>query len=1536
MNSPNPKTDFALVIIGGLVADVSAINLPVGAAAICTDMDFDVGSTFSRDGIQSVYVYDGADVDNNAGLGVNVAIAGGGAWASPDNIIHDTEGTYASIALNSAPVTPSENNGTNAFTYTMGAPTVVTSKLISGTAIEVGDTAFLMYYPQNEAGNGDATIVSGVTDDLGNVWTQLFPTQSPFSDNLFFQVFYARMGTAVPIGNTLTMTGTIAFHTEATINFASFVNFHGLGALLTTQSQGSTGPSDPVSGGAVAVSQPAFFISFVWDFGGARPLTGPTGWTQDNANFGNPNTSPVSDSGAWIQVTPGSYTDQWTSGGSADAWAACLAVFAIESVTTPAFSDILQATTYANTVPLTSTPLGIEISIDGLQSADTTTLTITPIAAGGTPTTFTLPSTYGTATVGGPGQFFGLTGLTAAQVNDPGFGFNITAADTSGDGATVDIAGVRVLVWYTPPGVENFDFVGSFEMENGSLFTIALDNTGVLWQEDAINDPGVLTPFYTEVEPDTFMQAITYDDREFMAFSNRINATDIPRQYNAQWVDRVSQGAPGAPPSFAATSTDYDVVSITQPAAVASGGSSGPGISALLWSAGPGNRSVAGNVITIYYGTPGASKPVTAADKNIIVGDAVYLAGWANLPSGANPDGTYIITGVGTTAGFHGNIYNTFTVTAPSTQLADIDGIDNPAPEGTYQATLATLTTATAIPNVQVGSQISLAGVTPSTWDATWTVLYTPNAAQLQITATSLSGNVATYDFTLISGTVPVVGQQVTVVGTDNGDGIFNVSNATITAVSPSSFSIALPGPNIAPAAETDAQAIINGTIFQFDPGLNFVGTDTDPIFGTGTGGTVQQPGNLGAGVRQGVVFFITRNQAITGCSNPITFSLTEDANSIVATNIPIGPPNTVARGIAFTPANGAFFYYIPQPVTITSNGQKVTYTSTVVNDNSSTQATFTFTDDVLVQSIEIDIQGNNLFEQIELGSCLGFIAYSSRICAIGEQNKIQNLINLSFDGGYLPNPLGPLQPLGWTVDPTFGANGSLSVSPIFGNAYYIDNTTGSTISGATGMRTQTAFQDYLQSPIVEINTQYGVRITASNPGGVNGAGALVVDLYSPSFNRTYGIFSVPLSSMTPDMQIFTGDLLTTEFATAVPSDLLLRIYATGLLNGGDVLIDRVEPFDLSEPVLASQLRLSYFDNFEAFDDVTGVLGVAVQNQQPIRNAFTLFDNLYIVKTRSLYSTTDNGITEPSGWQVREVSNKVGTPSIWGVDVGEGWAVIAGRAGVYIFDGGQPVKFSPEIDPVWDTIAWAYGYTIWVRNDTNNRRLSIGVPIPTPNQWMPRFPKNSNPTQPNVILVCQYKEVMSSGALASEGPVRQSYTGELKSFQLGRKWSAWSVEAAYADFILRDDTSMPLFYCGDTDTAKIYQQITGTHLDDGEAILDQYVSFPFLKSSDAQALQAGLHNLMTEFATALVTGSGGLNVTIYPNTLDSPYAERLDPPFELLDPPPWGDTEMPANVPGNRFFVGFETDVPGDWFNLSRVVLNVIMDPWAPTRGSNE
>lgn len=1518
MNNAGTQQESPLTIWGGLVAELNPADIPEGSAAICCDMDFTVGSVKTRYGVENVYVYDGSDEDNEAGLGINVAVTSGAAWANPNNIIHDTLGTYAIATLNAVPLTPALSNVTNMTTGSFVSSSIGTVT-VAGTDINIGDTAFVMLQIDPTPSVGPVS-VSSLVDSLGNIWMPIAPAQawvSSFTGRTFtFITYSAVMATHVPIGNSFMITAT--YSGSCSPQTYGFANVSGLGAL--DQVQQTNGTSLTPTAGPMTVTDPEFLISFMATDAAVTPPSSPWIILQGGINWGGGGS--LRSQAAWQQVTPGTYSAAW--GVAIGNYASTFVGYKIATTTAPSFSDILRANSYGFTIPSTSSILGVEIAVKGKQTKSTTTLSLTP--TGGTDTVFfTLPASDGTVLLGGPGEFFGLT-LTPTIVNNPGFGFDIAAIDTGSGTATVDVSAVKVKIWYTPPNSKNFTWVSTFGRTDGGVFTLALDDGGVLWQENAISTPGVLVPIYTSIEPDTFAKGAEVDDREFIALSDLIHGTDMPRQWNGDWLDRVSQVGPGVAPSFSATSTSYSIVDITQPAAVPNVTSTSP-LRAMLWSSGPGVKWQAGNVITIEY-TLAPALP----DPNIYPGGGVVLAGF-NVYGAEDPNGSYIVISVQQTNTGNG-LRNSFSVIGPHVG----NRYREPGPGASYQATIATMTLSAPAPGVQVGSQVLIAGASVAVLDDSWTILNALNASQMNITATSLTANVATYNFTLISGTPPVLNQQVTVTGTTNGNGIFNIANGIITAASPSSFSIEIDAPDVTASAESGAQAIVNGTQFQFDPAPTWVGTTpTSPlhpfIFGTSTGGTIVQPGQLGAGQRKGVCLFLTRNGLLTPTSPYSVFTLNAGANTITASNIPIGPPNTIARVIALTGANGGFYFWIPEPVTVTSNGQLVTYDATIIHDNVTTSASFNITDAVLLAASSIDTQGSNNFAQIELGSCLGFVSYSQRIFAWGEQNKVQNFLNLSFDGGYVSqNPATPIAPAGWTVDQTNGAGGQLINSPVFGNSYYIKNASGMT-KAVYGLISQGAFQDQLAVPIIEVQKQYSARVTARCPSGVS-TGSLVVDLFSASFNRIYGSFSIPLASMTDTMKIFTGALLTTTFTTQVPSDLVYRIYAANIPDGGDVEVDRTEPFDTAQPVLSTQLRGSYFNNFEAFDGVTGNLGVAVENQQEVRNVFELFDNLYIVKTGSFVETADNGITEPDGWTIKEVSNKVGTPSINGVDVGEGWALIAGEPGLYIFQGGKPQKISPEIDPLWQAIDWTYGYSLWVRNDTNDRRILIGVPLATPNKWMPQFPVNLNPTSPNVVLMCSYKEMMTASALESEGAIRQGYTGQLRSFQLGRRWSAWSIEAAYADFIERKDDTTPIFFCSNTGNGKIYQQITGIYLDDGEPILDLYVTYPFVQSQQAQQIHAGLHELLATYGSMLVVGEGNIDVTILPNTLTTPYADALEP-LALGNPPAWGDTEFPLNDVGNRFFVWLETKEPGDWFEISRLVMTVTQNPWGVVRGSN-
>lgn len=1081
-----------------------------------------------------------------------------------------------------------------------------------------------------------------------------------------------------------------------------------------------------------------------------------------------------------------------------------------------------------------------------------------------------------------------------------------------------------------PPTTGNFNYIKSFIQDNGQTATLSLDSNGLLWQENLSLSPGTLAIYNKLILPGSFCKSITAEDEEWMVFSNLVAGTDIPR--HGSNLDRTSQVGPGAPPAVVGISAGtniYNVVAApngyTQKPAASDLGNPGH-FEAVNWSAGPFSTSP-GNVLTIFY-----QLTSFAQDPNIVPGGGIYL----NLTSApfTGLTGSYIVASVGQGFPPHssGAARWFFTVQVGSTANSFVGGPGTAT--GTYQVSLATLTT-TAPAQINVGDKITAAAATNASWDGVWTILATLNGAQLAITSTSLTSNIATFNYTLISGVAPVAGSQVTVTGCVNGPivngtSIFNVINTNVDTAGAGTFTVVLNAANVTSSAET-ANAIVNGTIFQFDPGLSNLGVGVNPIFGNSGGGTVSTTGPLASGIRSAVTIFQTRNGFTTAPSPPVVFATTGSTSTLQVSQIAVGPPNVIARIVAFTGANGGNFFYIPVPVTIQGTGQPTTYTSTVISDNTTTQATFRFTDAVLLAGTAIDVEGNNLFNQVELGSSAWDIAYAGRMFYGLENNKIQNLLNPTFDGGYLPNLNGISAPLGWLVDPVLGGGGSVATSPIFGNSYQISNTTGST-QATYGLITQPAFQDAYKVPIILPNFTYSIRVRAQASAAI-ASGNLVIDLFSPSLARQFGNFTIALSSLTTSMGLYTGTLLPIAFTTQVPNDLQYRIYATNIPNNASVLIDRTEPYPTNQPVLVTELQGSYVGNMEAFDGVTGPLGVGAHNNQPALGAFINYDILYILKSGSLLSTQDSPGNEPANWTVREVSNKAGVCGINAYDSGEEWAVWANRAGLYAFNGGEPVPISPEIKPTWDAINWLYGDTIWVRNDVVNRKILVGVPMATPNQWLPKAPVNANPTSPNVILMLNYKELNTFNELVERGGVKVAFSGKLIAWDMSRKWSIWQIPCPYADFVTRPDGTAPLMFCNGVGNSRIYQQIPGLLADDGLPIDSLYTTYGFVKENERQQFGPLLsaHRNLYKYLDINLTGVGPCTVTALPNSLTPTYPYPL--PAITLTPNAQNNIERPVNQTANRLFVQFESNTVNSGFSLSSLTVSMVKDPHAPVRG---
>jgi hypothetical protein len=765
---------------------------------------------------------------------------------------------------------------------------------------------------------------------------------------------------------------------------------------------------------------------------------------------------------------------------------------------TPVNSGVLlHVTEFGFNLASTTTVTYISVAVTGYSNASNSIVTAQLLKNGvkvGQPRAVVLGTSNATLNIGeGLTDTWGVN-WTYADINNSSFGLVLQGTNAAFKLSTVYLDYVTVTVGVAT-GAANFNYIGTFTKQDGSVINLAQDANGDLYKEDVTNNPGQLSLALSGITPNSFVSAVNGPDVDYLAFNDLKTGADIPRQYTSQWIDKISQVGPGASPVFSTASSGpgaptYNISSITQP------GQQTWGFTFNLQSTGPGGTG-AGNVCTIYYAD---STVVAGPDQDLVdafnSGVATYLYVQATPSTGGDTVGalatplTVQVTsvGLGKPNGQSRRFYY-FTYQVASTQF-----VWNPGQNGagvTYQRTQATLTTSDPVPQLVVGDNVVITGNSTTSWNTTWPIDDNFNSGAMQITQTSLSGaGVGTYSYTVVDGANPAAGQLVTVTGTLNGNGALNVANSPIDTVSGTSvgtFTIKLlpAGTNFPSEAEA-GQASTAGTLFGFDPGFAVLGTGTSPIFGNGTGGSLTVAGSgqiIGSGTRQGTCFFITRNGYWTAPGPPVIFTTPDNTTTIQAANIPIGPPNVIGRGIAFTEAGqngvpGANFFVIPTNVNYTVQNTGYTATSTIIWDNTTTTASFTFTDQVLLNAEAIDVQGNNLFNLIEIGNPGWIKQYDSRnfygLC----QNKIQNFNNLSFDGGYLDqnNPL----PLGWSVPDQYG---SLEVSPIFGNSYYIINSSGSSQAAGIGLITQTAYQDAYQQPIIFPNTTYSIRVTCRCPG---------------------------------------------------------------------------------------------------------------------------------------------------------------------------------------------------------------------------------------------------------------------------------------------------------------------------------------------------------------------------------------------------------------------------------------------------------------------
>ncbi len=813
-----------------------------------------------------------------------------------------------------------------------------------------------------------------------------------------------------------------------------------------------------------------------------------------------------------------------------------------------------------------------------------------------------------------------------------------------------------------------------------------------------------------------------------------------------------------------------------------------------------------------------------------------------------------------------------------ATQLAAVTIAASPT-GATENGFLVTITT-TAAHGLSAGQFATISGVGVASYNGTFPVVSAPTSTQFTYIA-GASGLAASGGGTAASATATiqttaahgfVVGQLVTTIG------------------------IGVAG--------------YNGTfpITGVPDSTHFTFTATTGGLAASGGGTAAAAGNVATGVHQVCVIFQTRQGYLTQ-PGPATSWTASGGKRAVVTNIPTGPSNIVGRILCFTGAGGASFFY-------TGSGASLFSSNMVISDNTTTSITVDFSDAILLAGTNVD----DLFKLIELSDCAGVLDYSERLFWWGERNKMNNWMNLGFDGGFT-GPSLPHYPLGWTPDAVFAPGGTDEENfVVWGAAYSI---VGNGTTATRGLMTQGAVQDALGAQRIQINTDYTVRARCAR-NAILSQGTLHVHLFSTSAGiNTIGL-QLTAAQLTTNYVECTAEL--TAPLTTIPSDLVLRVYADGTpTQNGQFYIDCIEIFPTSQPVNSSIVRASRVEDPESYDGIDGLLSVAENNGQAIRAAFKLRERLYFVKEHSLHVTQDDGTNEPALWSIAEVSRKLGTPSVRGVGIGEDWVVIAHRTGLYIFSGGEPIKISQEVQPTWNQINWQYGHTLWVTVDTKERRIFVGVPL-------------GSATSPSNILMLDYRDLDSAEDISSRPPINITYTGRKTATDKTRKWSPWTIAANSCALIERTDGTALVVMGGGTPgvggggaTGKIYQLNATRFSDDGAAIPSYYTTHYFPERPIEQSLGLGAHRKLFSYLTMFVEGAGNLSLTTFVDSSSVPQAQQPLP----LSSPSTKDLELPINILGERVAFQVSTNQPGAWFRLQKFTPSLRVDPWAPVRGMN-
>lgn len=1076
-----------------------------------------------------------------------------------------------------------------------------------------------------------------------------------------------------------------------------------------------------------------------------------------------------------------------------------------------------------------------------------------------------------------------------------------------------------------PSGTNRQMSICDFPTPAGDFATIFLDSAGNLKQN--LVSTSATTTIDTVTPGVQFKSESAFEKQWFAFFGQALSSSyslnpfvgvDVPRFYDGQNVYRVTSDAPGINPVFSNLQTQPIalVQSSTAGSPLTVTSVLGAGLKTITIKTAPGKPSIIDQYWTTLVYTCSAPVPATWLNQSVtttgLSGSLANLTSVIIAVSGSTFTISFIadtqihLTAQSGTASLAGNYLvrssNIVTAFVGSSQPSNLsaglfakiinsNGSAINGPNWTISSIvrdgtgLVTITVSTQLTNLAVGAQLFISATDTTDFPASL-----QNVFQV-ISATGGSTTFTISNSTWGNGAI----------ASSTGGSVYQIWSGT--------FQI-----------QSIAQDPTNGwyiTYFQLGPDTALASTGGTP--------QAQIQAQISAGPRSAVLMFKSINGAITAPSIPIQLSVTGGTSLLLAQQVPVGPPGTAQRVIALTPAFGSSYYYTtPAIVPSVSGLPPVLSVGTIIADNTTTSQVIDFADTQLVAGTQIDIAGNNLFNQVVLAPCLGVIEYQGRMCWWGEINNIKNLQNMGFDGGYIP-PSGVVNTSGTSVTWIsgqqfifFGQSGPGAEIVINGLQYFIasvQSLTQLTLTASAGTQTgvaytafvaggppswstagstggvgvlvqsspldlgfayqmtsagggndcqisQGAYQDYFGAPIIQPNSAYMFRVLVTVAGSLSGN--IVANLYSPS-GGSLATASIPIAGMTSSARWAVGTFSAT-MPLSIPSDLNLQVYLSGVPNGTIVIIDELELINANQPVLFNQMRVSYFDNPFGYDSQTGIIGF--DTSENLAGAFKQRGYLYALSDQSQFQTQNNGSTEPNGWAVSNFAQNCGCSGPCAVDVGAGVAMWAGRYGHQLFTGDTPKKISQEIQPTWDRINWAVQTSMWLVHDPVQRLVYTGLPLDAA-------------TAPSIIQPMSYRSVDSVYNVPD--PLHISYSGKLICSDLCRKSTRWNITSNCGAMVTRNtgqgNAKQMIFGAGNgtnsgTSFGNLYYLNFNKFTDDDYGRINSYFITSFFWNHDTEqnVPPLGLHRKIYEYLSLYITGVGNVQVTPLVDNLNNPWS----------------------------------------------------------------